>query len=49
MQKIWSQREKQINKVIDNTVHMYGSIKGIAVSAVQSIPILELGDEDQTS
>lgn len=46
MQKIWSQREKQINKVIDNTVHMYGSIKGIAGNAVQSIPMLELGDED---
>ena len=46
MQKIWSQREKQINKVIDNTVHMYGSIKGIAGNAVQSIPLLELGDED---
>ena len=46
MTKIWSQREKQINKVINNTVHMYGSIKGIAGSAVQAIPMLELGDED---
>ena len=46
MQKIWSQREKQIDKVINNTVHMYGSIKGIAGSAVQAIPMLELGDED---
>ncbi len=46
MKKIWSQREKQITKVIDNTVHMYGSIKGIAGNAVQSIALLELGDED---
>lgn len=46
MTKIWSQREKQINKVINNTVHMYGSIKGIAGSAVQAIPMLELGDEE---
>ena len=46
MQKIWSQREKQINKVFDNTVHMYGSIKGIAGNAVQNIPLLELGDEE---
>jgi hypothetical protein len=37
MQKSWKMREKQIEKVIDNTIDMYGSIKGIAGSAIQDI------------
>jgi len=45
MKKIWAQREKQIEKVIESTIGMYGSIKGIAGNAVQSIEMLEL-DED---
>jgi len=43
MQRIWKQRDKQIEKVITNTIDMYGSIKGIAGSAVQSVKALELG------
>jgi hypothetical protein len=49
MQRIWKEREKQIDKVITNTVDMYGSIKGIAGKAVQSVKALELpgsSDED---
>jgi hypothetical protein len=46
MRKIWKQREKQIDKVVLNTIDMYGSIKGIAGSAVQSIPSLELDSDD---
>lgn len=42
MQRIWKEREKQIDKVIENTIDMYGSIKGIAGSAVQSVAALEL-------
>ena len=45
MQRIWSQREKQIDKVINNTVHMYGSIRGIAGNAVQAVKALELENE----
>lgn len=45
--KNWAQREKQLDKVINNTVHMYGSIKGIAGNAVQSVKALEL-DYDAT-
>ncbi len=43
MQKIWKVREKQIDKVIENTIDMYGSIRGIAGNAVQPIQALELG------
>jgi len=42
MARIWKQREKQIEKVIDNTTNMYGAIKGIAGNAVGSIKTLEL-------
>ncbi len=46
MQKIWKEREKQIEKVITNTIDMYGSIKGIAGNAIQSVSALELTDFD---
>ena len=47
MQNIWKKREKQIRKVLLNTTHMHGSIKGIAGSAVQSVPMLELSGDDE--
>ena len=48
MQRIWKQREKQIEKVVTNTIDMYGSIKGIAGNAIQSVKALELpGFEDE--
>lgn len=46
MQRIWKQREKQIEKVITNTIDMYGSIKGIAGNAVQDVKALELPGMD---
>jgi hypothetical protein len=49
MQRIWKQRDKEIEKVITNTIDMYGSIKGIAGNAIQSVKALELGgDADET-
>ena len=48
IQRIWKQREKQIEKVMINTVEMHGSIKGIADNAIQSVKALELlGEEDE--
>ncbi len=44
MQRIWKEREIQIEKVITNTIDMYGSIKGIAGTAIAPIKYLELGD-----
>lgn len=43
MMKIWSTREKQIEKVIINTTTMYGSIKGIGGKAIGTVQALELG------
>ncbi len=42
MQRIWKEREVQIEKVIGNTIDMYGSIKGIAGNAISPIQSLEL-------
>ncbi len=42
MAKLWKQREKQLEKVLDNTIGMYGSIKGIAGNAIANVQALEL-------
>lgn len=47
MQRIWKTREKQIEKVITNTVNMYGSIKGIAGKAIGTVKALELPGRDE--
>ncbi|MCF8371669.1 MAG: DUF2130 domain-containing protein [Bacteroidales bacterium] len=47
MQRIWKEREKQIEKVVTNTIDMYGSIKGIAGNAIQSVKALELPVDDE--
>jgi hypothetical protein len=41
MEKIWKEREKQIEKVLLSTSGMYGSVKGIAGASVSDIPLLE--------
>lgn len=46
MARIWKEREKQIDKVVTNTIDMYGSVKGIAGNAIQPVKALELGEED---
>lgn len=42
MQRIWKQREKQIEKVLLHTIDMYSSLKGIAPHAITTLPSLEL-------
>lgn len=46
MARIWKEREKQIDKVVTNTIDMYGSVKGIAGNAIQPVKALELGEGD---
>ncbi|QXP53157.1 DUF2130 domain-containing protein [Cellulophaga sp. HaHa_2_95] len=46
MQRIWKEREKQIDKVTNNTIDMHASIKGIAGNAIQSVKALELPGDD---
>jgi len=40
----WKKREKQLQKVLLNTNHMYNSFKGIAGNAIQTIQQLEMDD-----
>jgi hypothetical protein len=42
MQKIWSQREKQIHKMVTNTAGMYGDLQGIIGRSLPAIKQLEL-------
>ncbi|MDZ4148873.1 MAG: DUF2130 domain-containing protein [Flavobacteriaceae bacterium] len=48
MQRIWKEREKQIEKVTANTIDMHASIKGIAGNAIQSVKALELPGYDDS-
>jgi hypothetical protein len=42
MERQWKEREKQIERVITNTVGMYGEMSGILGGTLPSIPALEL-------
>jgi hypothetical protein len=42
MEKLWKEREKQIERVVLNTVGMYGSIRGIIGAKLPEIPALDL-------
>lgn len=42
MEKIWKEREKQIERVITNTVGMYGEMSGILGGSLPEIPALTL-------
>ncbi|MFN8307888.1 MAG: DUF2130 domain-containing protein [Ferruginibacter sp.] len=48
MEKMWKEREKQLEKVLLSTSGMYGSVKGIAGASVADIPLLDGGDEETT-
>lgn len=45
MQKIWKEREKQLEKILSNAVNFYGSLKGIAGASIPDIKLLESGNE----
>jgi hypothetical protein len=42
MERIWNEREKQIDRVLANTAGMYGEVRGIVGSTVPPVPELEL-------
>ena len=46
MEKMWKEREKQLDKVLLNTSGLFGSIKGIAGASIQDIPLLETAQEE---
>ncbi len=46
MQKIWKEREKQLEKILSNAVSFYGSLKGIAGASIPDIKMLEGGSSE---
>lgn len=42
MTKIWETRDRQISRVVDNTVKMYGDLTGLMGKALPKIDLLEL-------
>ena len=42
MERLWKEREKQIQRIVTNTTGMYGDIRGIIGNSVQEIKALEL-------
>lgn len=47
MEKLWKEREKQLEKVLLSTSGLYGSVKGIAGAGISNIPLLDGGDENE--
>ena len=47
MEKLWKEREKQLEKVLLSTSGLYGSVKGIAGAGVSNIPLLDGGYENE--
>ncbi len=41
MEKLWKEREKQLDKVLLNTSQFYGSMQGIAGNAISNLKMLE--------
>ena len=46
MEKMWKEREKQLEKVLISTSGMYGSVKGIAGASIGNIELLDGPDEN---
>ena len=44
MTKLWKEREKQIDRVVENTSGMYGDFRGVIGADLKEISSLELGD-----
>lgn len=49
MEKQWKEREKQIERVVKNTVGLYGDMQGIIGGQIPAIPALELDGEEESS
>lgn len=46
MQKVWKEREKQLERVLLNATNFYGSLKGIAGSQIPNVALLEDDSEE---
>jgi hypothetical protein len=44
MTRLWKEREKQIDRVVENTSGMYGDFRGVIGADLKEISALELTD-----
>lgn len=44
MQGLWKKREKQLNKVLENTTYLYSSVRGIGGNSIGQVKTLELAE-----
>jgi hypothetical protein len=44
-QKQWAKREKEIERVVQNTTGLYGDLNGVLGQGLQSVPLLEFDEE----
>ena len=42
MERLWKEREKQIERVLANTAGMYGEVRGLVGSSLPAVSALEL-------
>lgn len=47
MERMWSAREKQLSRVIDNTARLYGDMQGLLGSQLETVKYLELDSEEE--
>ena len=45
--RMWSKREKQIERVVLNTGNMYGDMQGIIGASLPQIKLLEIGESEE--
>lgn len=43
MERIWANREKQLDRVISNTARLYGDMQGLIGAKLQGVQYFELG------
>ncbi len=43
MERIWANREKQLDRVISNTARLYGDMQGLIGAKLQGVGYFELG------
>jgi hypothetical protein len=47
MERIWSAREKQLERVISNTSRLYGDMQGLIGAQLPKVDYLELGSGEE--
>jgi hypothetical protein len=47
LQRIWSKREKEIERIMFSTTNFYGDVQGIIGASLPTVPALDLADAEE--